>query len=111
MYRRLFGKVGAWRYVILAAFFTAAMTNTAATAEAAENCGSRENVLKLLARDHTELRAAAGLDRQGHLVEVWSTYNGSTWTITVTDPAGKTCLLAVGSDWHRLPRSKLDPEV
>jgi hypothetical protein len=44
------------------------------------------------------------LTDDGHLLEVFASKDGETWTIAVTIPKGLTCLLATGQEWQSLPR-------
>ena len=51
---------------------------------------------------HKESQVAIGLASNGSLIEVFSTGDGGTWSIVMTDPRGTSCLVAVGKDWdHR----------
>ena len=52
----------------------------------------------------SEHQAAAGLDRNGHLIEVYSTNDGATWTIVMTKPSGLSCIVASGEAWHELDK-------
>ena len=44
-----------------------------------------------------------GLASNGKLVEVFSSDDGSTWTIVLTAPGGVSCIIAAGKYWENLP--------
>ena len=48
-------------------------------------------------------RIALGLASGGRLVEVFSTEDGSTWTLLLTAPDGTSCMMAEGQGWSALP--------
>lgn len=57
-------------------------------------CGARDSVLKMLvAQDQT--RRAIGLAGRA-VMEIFAAPDGTRWTITVTLPDGRMCLLANG---------------
>ncbi len=74
-------------------------------------CDSREAIQASLAEKYQEHRAGGGVAQGDALFEIWSTADGRTWTITVTNTAGLTCITAAGEDWRRLliptPRKRL----
>jgi hypothetical protein len=45
----------------------------------------------------------------GHLVEVFASNDGTSWTIVVTRPDGWSCIVAVGEDWEMLPNPVTRP--
>ena len=51
-----------------------------------------------------------GVAENGGLIEVLTSHQGDTFTIIVTTPDGKTCMVAAGADWHPLIR-KLTPRT
>ena len=55
-------------------------------------------------KDHfAEQPSAIGLQANGHLVEVFVSNDGASWTIVVTRPDGWSCIVAVGEHWESLP--------
>ena len=60
------------------------------------SCGRAEAV----SERYKEAPVALGLASNGDLLEVFSSDNGSTWTIIVTSPNGTSCLVAAGQDWQ-----------
>ncbi len=62
-------------------------------------------MLAHLAQKYRELPVAAGVTKRGGLVEVLSTGDGKTWTILISSPDGKACMVAAGEGWRALPRA------
>ncbi len=67
------------------------------------HCGERQSLLDALARDHDEVPTALGLAATGQVVEVLSAPSGS-WSIIVSQPNGRACLMGAGQGWQELPR-------
>lgn len=65
-------------------------------------CGPRADFIKALADKYQESGKAIGIAGQVNLVEVFTSKSG-TWTIIVTSPEGKTCIIAAGTSWEDLP--------
>jgi hypothetical protein len=74
-------------------------------AQAVGMCGSRGDFIKALADKYQETGKALGIAGQVNLVEIFASKAG-TWTILVTTPEGKSCIIAAGSSWEDLPPSK-----
>jgi len=60
------------------------------------NCGERDRVVERLANTYGESRQSIGLAPNNSVVEVFASSETGTWTITVTNTSGKTCLVASG---------------
>ena len=65
-------------------------------------CGLHTDIVKNLAKVHSEVPQAIGISSEGALLEILVSSTG-TWTILVTDPSRRTCLVATGQDWESLP--------
>jgi hypothetical protein len=74
-------------------------------AQAMGMCGSRADFIKALSDKYQETGKALGIAGQVNLVEIFASKAG-TWTILVTTPEGKSCIIAAGSSWEDLPPSK-----
>ncbi|MGK7650964.1 hypothetical protein ACSQ76_00545 [Roseovarius sp. B08] len=77
---------------------------TTSTPAIAAQCADRETVVERLAAHYDEQPTAAGLqtaDDKQALVEVWSSRETGTFTVMMTMPDGKTCIMATGTDWHQ----------
>ncbi|MEB3418412.1 hypothetical protein ACFSDD_15900 [Salipiger marinus] len=59
-------------------------------------CAPRDQVVDQLARRYGEVPQSIGLGSDNAVMEVFASAETGTWTITVTTPAGLTCLLASG---------------
>src|ERR1700750_2364425 len=58
----------------------------AATASGSPACGSRPELLKQLSGKFKEAPVAAGLAKNGSVIEVLTSDDGETWTILVSRP-------------------------
>ncbi|WP_371156338.1 hypothetical protein [Jannaschia sp. 2305UL9-9] len=65
-----------------------------------QNCGARGAVIERLSSHFGETRRGIGLARQTGVMEVFASDTTGTWTITVTLPDGRTCLVASGQAWE-----------
>lgn len=72
-------------------------------------CGSREAVAAVLAARFGETVTAAGVDRNGNLLEIFSSEHGS-WTVVLTIPGGPACLLSSGDGWWHADDRAPPPE-
>lgn len=77
---------------------TALLLASAAQVQAQTVCAAREAVVSALATRFGETVSATGVDRNGNLLEVFSSAGGS-WTIVLTIPGGPTCLVSSGDGW------------
>lgn len=77
--------------------------------QGARNCGQREMVLQRLASRYGESRQSIGLGSNNQVVEVFASLETGTWTITVTTPAGQTCLVASGQSFETLSEAAVHP--
>ena len=80
----------------IAALVTATV---AASPVSAQSCGDREEVVSRLGTLHAERLVAAGLQDERHIVEVWASEDGTTWTILLTRADGVACLVGAGNAW------------
>ncbi len=82
-----------------------------ATASAQSVCTTRAEVTKHLDSRYSEAPVAIGLSRNGGVVEVFSTSDGSTWTMIITMPDGTSCMMAAGEAWENLPALLRGPKA
>jgi len=97
------------RYVIGAGLVLAALVLLLATAGAMAGspgqargqggCAPRSELVDHLARKFGEVRVASGVTHAGGLIETFAAASG-TWTILVTSPGGRSCLVATGDGWR-----------
>lgn len=68
-------------------------------ASAQNVCFERMALIQHLNGKFEETPVAAGLAANGSMVEVFSSPDGNTWTIVLTQPDGATCVMASGESW------------
>lgn len=76
---------------ILAASSAAAQT---------QNCAQRDTITERLKTGYGETFAGGGLRNAESIFEVWKSDENGTWTILMTTPDGRSCVMAAGTDWH-----------
>jgi hypothetical protein len=69
------------------------------------NCAPRDIVVERLAEKFGETRQSLGIGAQGAVVEVFASDETGSWTITVTNPHGLTCLVASGQSFEATSES------
>lgn len=73
----------------------AAVAATPALSQTA-GCATHDIVTARLAADYGESRQTVALGADNTLVETWANPDTGTWTLTVTQAGGPTCLVASG---------------
>ena len=68
----------------------------------ADSCAPREDAVAYLADEYGESRQGIGLSSDGTVMEMFSSTETGTWTITVTRPDGTTCMIASGVGYEGL---------
>lgn len=71
-----------------------------AEAETRQACADRAKVIERLSEKYGETLQSMGLQRNSGLVEIYASPETGTWTILVSRPDGKACLLAAGQMWE-----------
>jgi len=66
------------------------------------NCGPRDIVVTRLAEGYGETRQSIGLGANNAVIEVFASTETGSWTITVTQANGVTCLVASGQQFEQL---------
>lgn len=61
-------------------------------------CAERDVIVSGLAKQYKEARQAIALTNKGGLLEVYASKAG-TWSILVSTPSGKSCVVISGKDW------------
>ena len=87
---------------LLAAALIATATGAAAQAQQGRNCAPRETVVARLAEKYGESRQSIGLGPGNQVVETFASRESGSWTITVTDVQGVTCLVASGQAFETM---------
>lgn len=73
------------------------------------NCAALPLIVDELDEKWGESRVAAGLSAQGVLFQVFQSQSG-TWTLVISDPTGRACALAAGTNWETYPIPKSGTE-
>ena len=89
----------------------ALLLSVQAPASAQAACASHKEVTKALANGHSEEPVGIGLASTGNVVEVFSSSDGSTWSIVMTMPNGVSCLVSSGESWESLTSVALGPQA
>ena len=63
-------------------------------------CGPRDKVINGIAGKFGETRQSIGLHPRGSIVEVYANTETGTWTIVVTTPGGRSCLMSAGQSFQ-----------
>ena len=63
-------------------------------------CTDRTAALRHLEGKFSEVPEAMGLTSTGGVLEVLTSDAGKSWTMLITMPDGKTCLIAAGEAWR-----------
>ena len=69
------------------------------------SCADRDKIVNRLETAYGEVRQSVGLGTNNSMMEIFASEETGTWTITVTLPSGKTCLLASGQAFESLPEA------
>ena len=72
------------------------------------SCGPRDQIVKVLADQYKEDPVGIGLAQPGQVLEVFASQAGS-WTMVMTMPDGKACLIAAGDNWEMVTKIKGNP--
>ena len=72
-------------------------------------CQTHDEIMQMLDQKFAEIPAALGLQSNGHLIQVFASKDGTTWTIVSTRPDGVSCIVALGRHWEALPNPVLEP--
>ena len=69
-------------------------------------CGTHSAVSDKLKKFYAEAPVSMGVTTSGGVIEVYASSKG-TWTLVITQPNGKSCLIAAGQDWEDLPKPEM----
>ena len=62
-------------------------------------CLPRDKMVDHLANRYNERPVSMGLEISGKLIELFTTADGSTWTLVMIMPDGPACVVAAGVEW------------
>ena len=92
-----------FRVILAASIVIASTVLFVRNAYAQEAFVDRTEVVKKLSETHGETTVALGLASNGGVLELLTSADGSTWTIIVTMPDGKSHLVGSGEAWMAAP--------
>ncbi len=104
-------KVAFVRIFTATALALALLLAVRAPASAAPICATHKEVTEQLANGFSEVPIAIALTSEGNVIVVFSPGDRATWTIVMTKPDGKSCIVAAGKTWESLPEVPSDPEA
>lgn len=71
-------------------------------------CGLHAAIVDTLSKKYGETPRGIGLVSNQGVMQVFVSQEKGTWTIVVTNPHGKACLLAAGKGWEDLKQKVKD---
>lgn len=74
------------------------------------NCAARAAMIERLATTYNEKRQLVAMSGQNAMLELFASDQGS-WTITVTQPSGLTCIVAAGQNFQYVVDKHIDPAL
>ena len=88
-----------------AAALIAASLSAAAAAAAQSICDTRKSIVGTLEGKYSETRRAMGIASGNNMLEVFVSEAG-TWSLMITSPNGRSCLVGAGQAWQEQPLGK-----
>ncbi len=89
----------AFTRIVVAMALLAGLALVSAPAEAQSVTAPRAEIVKQLGDAYAEAPVAIGLTGNGSVIELFTTGDGSTWTIVITSPDGLSRVVAAGESW------------
>ena len=86
------------------AVLSAAAVPVAAAAQGG-SCTAHEDMVRHLAEGWGESRQSIALDAGNSVVELFASPETGTWTLTLTQAGGQTCMVASGHAWEMVAES------
>ena len=106
-------RLAAFGLASIGATFLSVATNGSGPASAQVSqaaCGDRGKILENLDKLYSEKPHAIAVSEDGKLLEVVVSSSGS-WSILLTRPDKRTCVVATGDSWESLPAVAKDPSA
>ena len=72
-------------------------------------CQTHDEIMQMLNQKFAETPTALGLQSNGHVIQVFASKDGTTWTVVTTRPDGVSCIVALGRHWEAVPDPVLEP--
>ena len=74
----------------------------AANAQSPGNCADHARIVERLASAYGETRQSIAMSADNSVIEIFASLDTGSWTITITQAGGPTCLVASGQDYQAL---------
>lgn len=74
-------------------------------------CGPRDEIVASLTADFGEKPKAMGLQQGESLMEIFASEQTGSFTVLQTDPEGRSCVVAMGSNWTDSMATKAEQRV
>ena len=89
----------AFTRIVVAMALLSGLALVSLPAEAQSTAAPRAEIVKQLGDAYAEAPVAIGLTGNGSVIELFTTGDGSTWTIVITSPDGLSRVVAAGESW------------
>lgn len=89
----------AFTRIVVAMALLSGLALVARPADAQSIATPRAEIVKQLGNAYAEAPVAIGLTQNGNVIELFTTGDGSTWTMVVTSPDGLSRVVASGASW------------
>lgn len=89
----------AFTRIVVAMALLSGLAFVSIPAEAQSIAAPRAEIVKQLGDAYAEAPVAIGLTGNGSVIELFTTGDGSTWTIVITSPDGLSRVVAAGESW------------
>lgn len=97
-------------FLALASVSLLSLAATAAEPAPGPVCGDHGAIKDALSKSYSEKPVAMGLASNGAVVEIFASQTG-TFTIIMTEPTGRSCMLTAGESWESIPRQLTDLQI
>jgi hypothetical protein len=74
------------------------------------SCASHADITMQLSEKYAEVPVALGVSNNGGVMEIFTSPNGTTWTIVLTMPNGQSCMIMAGDSFNQrsMPTGGID---
>lgn len=101
MHRKMFMASLAFGAMLLTAYEASAQTR---------NCAPHDAVVERLADRYNESRQVLAMNGSNLVMEVFASEESGTWTITLTQSSGLTCIVAAGENYQYVAETLTLPQ-
>lgn len=95
---------------VIALTCAATLLASTANAQTSSTCADHTLIVERLASTYGESRQSIGMSSNNLVLEVFASPETGTWTITVTQAGGPTCLMASGVGYQTLNEALPDTD-